>query len=106
MASRQILDKALKKTIGTGENTKVWEDVWIQTEPARPAIPREAVVDPDLKVHYLIDHDLKEWNVALVNELIAEEDIPRILAMRISRTGRRDSYIWKYSKSGSYTVRT
>lgn len=26
--------------------------------------------------------------------------------MRISRTGRKDSYVWKHSKSGSYSVRT
>lgn len=109
MSSRHLLDKALKRTIGNGSNTKVWEDIWIQTEPAepaRPAKPRNALIDPYLKVHHLIDFDLKEWNVELVHDLIADEDIPRILAMRISRTNRRDSYVWKYSKSGNYTVRT
>lgn len=61
---------------------------------------------PDLKVHHLIDHETKAWNVELVTELIADEDADRILAMRISQTGRKDSYVWKHSKSGSYTLRT
>ena len=43
-----------------------------------------------------------EWGV---REFIAAEDVNCILAMRISHIGRRDSYIWKHSKLGSYTVR-
>lgn len=106
MASRHILDKSIKRSIGNGAETKVFEDVWIQTEPARPAKPRIQAFDPDLKVHHLIDFETKTWIEKFVNELVAAEDVPRILAMRISRTGRRDSYIWKHSKSGSYSVRT
>lgn len=106
MEARHILDKAIKKTIGTGAETKVWEDVWIQTEPARPAKPRSAIIDPDLRVHHLIDFERKKWNMELVNAFIADEDIPRILAMRISRTGQRDSYVWKHTKCGNYTIRS
>lgn len=93
MESRHILDKSITRSIGTGAETKVWEDVWIRTEPARPAMPRRQPYDPDLKVHHLIDFETKTWNVELVNSFIAAKDTHRILAMRISRTGRRDSYI-------------
>lgn len=44
-----------------------------------------------------------EWGV---REFIAAEDVNCILAMRISHIGRRDSYVWKHSKLGSYTVRS
>lgn len=106
MAAKQILDKGVRKTIGSGADTKVWEDVWIPGEPARPAKPRFQPYDPDLKVHHLIDYDHKIWNENLVREFVAEEDVSCILSMRISKTGRKDSYIWKYSKSGSDSVRT
>ncbi|KAF2590850.1 hypothetical protein F2Q70_00040308 [Brassica cretica] len=33
------------------------------------------------------------------------EDVNYILAMRISKMGRKDSYVWNHSKSGIYTVR-
>lgn len=44
-----------------------------------------------------------EWGV---REFIAAEDVNCILAMRISHIGRRDSYVWKHSKLGSYTVKS
>lgn len=61
MAAKSVLIDGIKRTIGTGAETKVWEDVWIPMEPARAAKPKTAaVVDKDLMVHHLIDHDTKE----------------------------------------------
>lgn len=106
MAEKHILEKGIRKVIGTGEDTKVWEDVWIPTNPARPANPRSAQCYPDLKVHHLIDHDNKTWNDNFVRVVIVEKDANRIFSLRISRTGRNDSYVWIHSKSGSYSVKT
>ncbi|KAF2592037.1 hypothetical protein F2Q70_00042921 [Brassica cretica] len=58
-------------------------------------------MDHNLKVDHLIDHEHKEWNVELVKEFVAEEDVNRILAIKIGQTGRKDSYVWKHSKSGN-----
>lgn len=41
-----------------------------------------------------------------LNEFIDAEDIPRILSLRVSKTGRRDGYSWKHTKSGNYTVKS
>ena len=41
-----------------------------------------------------------------MNEFVATADIPRITSLRLSRTGRSDSYCWDFSKSGLYTVKT
>lgn len=41
-----------------------------------------------------------------ISEVIHTEDIPRILAIKISKTGRRDGYCWKHTKSGAYTVKS
>lgn len=106
MAARHLLHGGLQRSIGTGAETKVWEDVWIPESPARPAIPRSNAVDKDLKVHHLIDYDRKEWNLDLVHEFIAPIDIPKVLAIKLSRTRRRDDYIWSFTKSGKYTVRS
>lgn len=75
MFAIHILEKAVKKIIGTVNDTNVWKDDWIPTEPARQAKPRNEVFDPALKVHHLIDHERKQWNVELVNTFIAEEDV-------------------------------
>ena len=106
MAAKPILIGGIKRTIGIGADTKVWEDAWIPTEPARAAIPKAVIIDTDLRVHHLIDVDKEEWNIGVINEFIAAEDVPRILTLRISNTGRRDGYSCKHTKSGCYTVKS
>lgn len=86
MAAKQALQEGLRRTIGMGADTKVWEDLWIPTEIARPAIPRNGAQDPALRVHHLIDFDRKVWNENLLHEFIDAGDIPQILSLKISRT--------------------
>lgn len=75
-------------------------------EVARPTILRREINDRDLHVHHLINFDTKCWNEPLIRELVAEEDVSKILQVKPSKIGRRDGYIWKHSKSGSYSVCT
>lgn len=107
MAAKPILLDGIKRTIGTGAETKVWEDVWIPTHPPRAAQPKSVILNKDLKVHHLIDFDSNEWKVDLTNDFFfAAEDIPRILSLRISKTGRKDGYSWKHTNSGCYSVKS
>lgn len=62
-------------------------------------------VYPDLRVHHLIDFDMKEWKRSFINEVIAAGDILKILSLKISKTWRRNCYCWEYAKSGIFTVR-
>ena len=101
-----MLSEGLQRTIGTGADTKFWEDCWIPEELARPALPVGDEIDRDLRVHHLIIHETKCWNEPLIRELIVPEDVGKILAIRPSRIGRRDGYLWKHTKSGAYTVRS
>lgn len=57
MASKPILVDGIKRTIGTGVETKVWEDAWIPADPARAAKPKTGNIDKELRVHHLIDFD-------------------------------------------------
>ena len=104
--ARSVLSESLLRSIGTGADTNVWEDGWIPDGVARPALPKGPVIDHDLRVHHLLDHETKDWNEPLIRELVAEEDVNKILSIKPSRLGRKDGYIWKHTKSGSYTVRT
>ena len=106
MAAKHVLEGNLCRTIGTGARTKVWEDVWIPGSPARPARPAQLDYDPDLRVHHLIDFETKQWDEAFISEVIDAVDIPLILDLKISKTGRHDGYVWKHTLSGNYTVKT
>ena len=106
MAAKQVLEENICRTIGTGADTKVWEDAWIPMDIARPAKHAHAEFDPELRVHHLINFDTKDWDENLISQVIHADDIPRILAIKISQTGRKDGYCWKHTKSGHYTVRS
>lgn len=81
MAAKQVLQQGLRKRIGNGHNTKVWEEPWLQTNPARPRKSAEIERDEDLRVHHLIDNNKHEWDTELLKVMIATEDIPGITAM-------------------------
>jgi len=48
----------LRRTIGSGMLTRVWEDPWIPTIPARPAKSILDIRDPLLYVNDLIDQNI------------------------------------------------
>lgn len=106
MAAKHILEDNICRTIGTGAETSVWDDAWIPEEVARPARKAQAEFDANLRVHHLIDFETKSWNLELISEVIYKDDIPTILDIKISKSGRRDGYCWKHTTSGAYTVRS
>lgn len=105
LAGRDLLLPHIGKAIGEGTETKVWSDSWISTTarcvPFGP--PKEG--DSDLYVSDLINRGTYEWNKELVIKNFpdfAEE----IFALRPSKTGARDSYIWFASTSGQYSTKS
>ena len=105
-AARPLLQQGLRKRIGNGYDTKVWEEPWIPGTPARPPVRRGNVYDPELRVHHLIEQQSKTWNVTMLNEFVRTDDVQRILSLRISKTGRQDCVSWDFTKSGLYTVKS
>lgn len=69
MRLKETLEQGRRRKFGA--ETKVWEDVWIPTDPARAAKPKSVVIDKDLRVHQLIDFDSNKWKVDLIHEVIA-----------------------------------
>ena len=102
LASKEVIRKGLRKKIGNGHDTKVWDEPWHPSTPARPPLNVGNFRDEELRVHHLIDQQNQSWNMELLNEL----DIQRVTSLRLSRTGRHDSYCWDFTKSGLYTVKS
>lgn len=92
IASRQILQQGLRKKIGNGHGTRVWEEPWLQINPARPPLHKAYPRDEDLRVHHLIDLESQEWNLDLLHVMVAAEDIPHITPIRVSKRNRHDCY--------------
>ncbi|KAG7543067.1 Reverse transcriptase domain [Arabidopsis thaliana x Arabidopsis arenosa] len=106
MASKPLLTSGLRRTIGSGMNTRVWLDPWIPDIPARPAKGKTTERDPHLYVDHFIDPVSKHWKLDRLQALIDPSDIPLILSIRPSRTYLSDGYSWNGTKSGNYSVKS
>ncbi|KAG7581014.1 Reverse transcriptase zinc-binding domain [Arabidopsis suecica] len=106
MAAKPLLVSGLRRTIGSGMLTKVWEDPWIPTIPARAAKSLLDTRDPLLYVNDLIDQSTKLWKLDRLQALIDPADIPLILGIRPSRTYLSDGFSWSHTKSGNYSVKS
>lgn len=106
MAARPLLKSGLRKSIGSGYNTRVWDEPWIPGVPARPPCGVRPIQNPNLLVHELIDRHTKTWKSDSLRALFDPEDIPLICSIKISRFFKVDSYCWSHTKSGAYSVKT
>ena len=84
----------------------MWEDPWIPTTPARPARPVAPVMHLNMRVSDIINQESKEWDIGLLENYAALEDIPLIKGLAISSAHRRDTFCLNYTKNGFYTVKS
>lgn len=100
-------------SIGNGEETKVWQDQWIDTKPARKVqIVRRDLEDlykrnlDDLRVSDLLVDQGREWNAEVLSRLFPEEEKTVIERVRRVRRGSKDRYVWDNTKTGYYSVKS
>lgn len=65
----------IKQNIHSGYDVKAWEELWLSTTPARPARPNVLVAHPRMTVSDFINGESKEWDVAMLKNFVAPEDI-------------------------------
>ncbi|XP_013700227.1 uncharacterized protein LOC106404011 [Brassica napus] len=105
-AARKLLLTGIRQKIHSGYEVKVWEDPWIPTTPARPALPIAPVMLPNMRVSDFINPVTKEWDVGLLENYVNPEDIPLIRSLAISSAHRRDTFCWNYTRNDQYTVKS
>ena len=99
-AARKLLLLGIRQKIHSGYEVKVWEDPWIPTTLARPAIPVAPVMHPNIRVSNLTNQVSKDWDVGLLENYGNLDDIPLIRSLAISSTHRRDTFCWNYTRNG------
>lgn len=105
MAAKDLVTKGLRRTIGTGEQTLVWEDPWLPDTNARPP-NRPQTYDPNLKVSDLIYPVRKEWDTTKLRSILDPQDVPLVRSLHISRNPTADGYCWNLSTSVKYSVKS
>ena len=84
IAARKLLRLGIKSKVHSGYEINVWEDLWIPSTPARPARTRAPVVNLRMTVSSLINHVSKDWDVRLLEQYAAQDDIPMIMSLAMS----------------------
>lgn len=102
---KELLTQGLRKHVGDGRTISVWVDNWIEGDVRRRPLMKNIFVDLLLKVSDLIDFQNNCWNLQILQELFFEEDIARILAMKIV-SSQDDYWVWVHNRNGSYSVKS
>ncbi|CAN7061567.1 unnamed protein product, partial [Brassica oleracea var. botrytis] len=103
---RDLLKQGLVKKIGNGAGTNVWRDNWLlDSEPRPPSYRPDYPVDLTLSVSDLLNPHLGGWDVRRVRQVIAAEDVERVLNTKTDFS-KEDSLRWGFSNNGIYNSKS
>ena len=102
---RDLLKTQLGRAIGTGKDTRIWQDPWISlSKPVTPMGPATQT-SHDLTVADLICPFSNSWIKEKIQLLLPEYEA-EILEIRPSKRGAQDRFIWLLTKSGDYSAKS
>ncbi|KAG2249330.1 hypothetical protein Bca52824_088958 [Brassica carinata] len=112
-AAQKLIQQGARVLIGSGEDTKVFQDSWIGQQPARRAqVVRWNRRDSrqylchNLRVREMLINQGREWNMELLTRIFPDDEARNISKIRTCGNGSKDIYIWDYNKKGYYTVKS
>ena len=112
-AAQQLLQQGARMLIGNGQLTRVFQDSWIGQKPAARAQAirwncenQHPHLPHNLRVSELLLNDGREWNRELLTRYFPEEEMRKIMHTRTCGKDSKDIYIWDYTKTGIYTVKS
>ncbi|KAF7801572.1 putative RNA-directed DNA polymerase [Senna tora] len=106
MAGRSLLAKGLRRSIGDGRTTRVWEDPWVPSDlPMVLAQPSNPTVVVE-KVSELLTVEGVEWDVEKIRGLFNEEVCNQIVSIPPDKEQGGDRWVWEHDNKGIYYVKT
>lgn len=102
---RDLLLRGLKHSLGNGRSIKVWAEAWLEDAEGvcRTPVRRQRCFDVNLQVSDLIDQQRRRWNFRKLEEIFIPSDV-RMLMMNQPVVSEPDSWVWRFSSSGAYSV--
>ncbi|XP_019179839.1 PREDICTED: uncharacterized protein LOC109175036 [Ipomoea nil] len=104
MAAKGLITSGVRRRIGNGNNTLIWEHPWLHDE-LEPMIQTE--MPPQLagaRVGGLIDQSTSTWDPDILSDIFQPDDIPRISKIPVSLE-YEDIWYWYGDPNGCYTVK-
>ena len=111
--AQKLIQQGARVVIGNGKNTRVWSERWLGASPATMvqsmrigAQQRNENWSDDMRVSELLISNGREWNMEMLNVLFTEEVKHSIISIRPAGTNSKDTYVWEFTKTGHYTVKS
>ncbi|XP_071903090.1 uncharacterized protein [Coffea arabica] len=101
---RKDVQKGIRRKIGNGKATSIWEDCWIpDSKSGKPTTQRP----PGCQLKHVSDLIINNrWNAVLIFRIFSQQDAERILRIPISFIGKEDGHYWIHSQTGHYTTQS
>ena len=106
LKGRDVLLTGARWRVGSGDSISVWNDAWLPLTD-HPRIQSEAVTGFEhMKVSELIHPVSMQWDINPLNGLFSPQEVHLITSIPLGRFPTEDKYIWPYTSSSLYTVKS
>ncbi|XP_019170536.1 PREDICTED: uncharacterized protein LOC109166101 [Ipomoea nil] len=105
MAAKDLVCGGIRRRIGNGKSTLIWEHPWLQDE-LDPMIHTEMPQQlSGTRVVGLIDQDTETWDPHILADIFQSSDIPRIQKIPVA-PDYDDIWYWYDDPNGIYSVKS
>ncbi|PNX60286.1 hypothetical protein L195_g051848, partial [Trifolium pratense] len=101
-----ILKKGCFWLVGNGQNIKIWEDRWINSQEGNTLWTSKPDNTNLELVKDLIDPSNHQWNSQLINQTFLPIEAQQILKIPLLTITEEDIISWQGTSDGNYTVRS
>lgn len=99
------MKRGLQHVIGDGSLINAWTYPWLPDNLSRPPRARTEQ-QTDYKVNDFFLPGSNRWYEAKVREVIIDEDVEKILQIKLSPHAQMDLIGWHYNENGVYSVKS
>ncbi|KAM1310374.1 hypothetical protein FF1_006931 [Malus domestica] len=108
MGFRNLKDFNIALFIANFEQAEVYIlDNWVPSIPSRHStLPLHSKINKETRVAMFIDPVLKDWNFAIVSELVPEVKCIVISNIHAGPLMRPNKLVWLFEKNGTYSMKS
>jgi hypothetical protein len=97
--ARELIEAGLFWRIGNGQQVTIWGEIWVPLPVTYRIHSPPQNMDPNSKVHQLINWEMKWWDHEKLVNLFTKEEVAAIKTIPISHTNQPDCQIWRCTGS-------
>ncbi|XP_019165702.1 PREDICTED: uncharacterized protein LOC109161665 [Ipomoea nil] len=105
MAAQELIRGGVRRRIGDGKTTLVWDHPWLQDETNAKVMTEKPPYLAQATVMGLIDQETTTWDHDILTDIFDPEDVARILKIPVA-PDYEDMWYWYGDITGEYSVKS